>query len=118
MHIRRCDVCGVLDSDDTPVRLVTIIGPRFDLCAEDRVAFMLTLHVPLEKAAAYVESQNTRVGKGGRQPALTVQDHSIGHRDDEDDTEDAETGDAETGDLGPVDEGVDSEGRSARKRKG
>ena len=54
VSVRKCDACGVLDSDDNRVKRVAVAGPRFDLCATDRVAALVTAGSDADDAVRYV----------------------------------------------------------------
>lgn len=55
VSVRKCDACGVLDSEGNRVKRVTIAGPRFDLCATDRVAALTAAGSDADDALRYVE---------------------------------------------------------------
>lgn len=55
-----CDVCSCYDSEQNRVMTVSVCGPRFDLCADDRVKMLVGLGVDEAKATAYVNDRDVR----------------------------------------------------------
>jgi hypothetical protein len=63
--VLNCDICKVWDSEENPVRSVTVAGPRFDLCANDRVKLIVAQGVDPRKARAYVTAFDNRESTRG-----------------------------------------------------
>lgn len=68
--VLRCDVGEEWDTDENPVRTVGVCGPKFDLCAQHRVAYLVNLGVPPMLAATYVEEFDKRQNIRGTTPTL------------------------------------------------
>jgi hypothetical protein len=67
-----CDKCGKWDSAENPVRRVTVTGPKFELCEEDRAALLVNLGVPVDVAVEYTRMVNDKIGKTGALPPLSA----------------------------------------------
>lgn len=70
--VLRCDACGTWDSDETPVRSLQVVGPRFDLCRKDRVFLMIHCGVDPTMAEKYQTMVDERIGVKGTMPALSA----------------------------------------------
>lgn len=83
--VLNCDMCGVWDSAEMPVRTVGICGPKFDLCQKDRVGLLTSLGVSPEKATAYVAMYDARQAVRGTKPTLAAVKDAVGPESEEDD---------------------------------
>lgn len=67
-----CDACGTWDSEDNPVRRVTVTGPKFELCEKDRARLLVGLGVPEDVAVEYTRLVNDKIGRTGALPPLSA----------------------------------------------
>lgn len=72
--ILKCDLCGQWDSEDNKVQTVGVAGPRFDLCASDRIQIIGRMGVEFEKAVKFVAAFDKRVSLRGAPPSVSFAD--------------------------------------------
>lgn len=66
--VLKCDKCDSWDSVENPVRTVPVGGPKFELCAGDRILIIMGMGVAEDKARAYVQAAD----KHGTQRGSTL----------------------------------------------
>lgn len=60
VSVRTCDFCDEWDHPEARVLKVTVIGPRFDVCAAHRIKILTGLGTSEDKAIAYIKAQDER----------------------------------------------------------
>lgn len=68
VSVAQCDHCMELDTEDNPVRRVTVSGVSLDLCADVRMQLLTSLGVHTQRAAEVVEMQNRGETRSGKPP--------------------------------------------------
>jgi hypothetical protein len=58
VSVRQCDACGQLDSPEIRVKRVTIVSPRFDLCATCRYALLIEWGLDSDRAREIIAAQD------------------------------------------------------------